>query len=58
MERLPQGPVWNTSTDEDQYMNDSISIGSPISDPSPSKKIHRQEAQSTSLPALELLTVL
>ncbi|KAL6733293.1 hypothetical protein Aduo_003950 [Ancylostoma duodenale] len=58
MERLPQGPVWSASTDEDQYMDDRNSICSPVSDPSPSKKSHTEETQNTHLPALELLTLL
>ncbi|RCN43412.1 hypothetical protein ANCCAN_10603 [Ancylostoma caninum] len=58
MERLPQGPVWSASTDEDQYLDDRNSICSPVSDPSPSKKSHTEEVQNTHLPALELLTLL
>nr|CDJ92480.1 DM DNA-binding and DMRTA motif domain containing protein [Haemonchus contortus] len=58
IERLPQGPLWNASTDEDQDIDDHESIGSPISDPSPSKKSRTEEVHSSNLSSIELLTLL
>ncbi|VDO84064.1 unnamed protein product [Heligmosomoides polygyrus] len=58
IERLPQGPVWSSSTDEDLDNDDHESICSPVSDPSPSKKFRSDELQTGNLTAIELLTLL
>ncbi|WKX95957.1 hypothetical protein Q1695_012423 [Nippostrongylus brasiliensis] len=58
IERLPQGPVWSGSTDDDQDIDDHESICSPVSDPSPSKKFRPDECQNGNLSSIELLTLL
>ncbi|KJH51409.1 DM DNA binding domain protein [Dictyocaulus viviparus] len=58
MEHLPQGPLWNSSTDEDQDIEDNDSICSPVNDSSPSKRTRTIETMPYQLSSIELLTVL
>uniref|UniRef100_A0A0K0DEB2 DM domain-containing protein n=1 Tax=Angiostrongylus cantonensis TaxID=6313 RepID=A0A0K0DEB2_ANGCA len=58
IEHLPQGPLWNATTDEDQDNDDNASTCSPVNDPSPSNRNRNDETMPSRLSAIELLTIL